>query len=131
MTSIVTQPVAARLTHAAIFLVVTLKPDTPGGEAVRALCGDLASLLRRFAASAADQDRAAEVARSATAQARFTGLLVVAMPTGAALFGELVHPGFLTRLFQDSISTAMLVAAAILQLAGFALIRRLSQVAEP
>lgn len=46
MTSIVTQPVAARLTHAAIFLVVTLKPDTRGGDAVRALCGDMASLLR-------------------------------------------------------------------------------------
>lgn len=46
MTSIVTQPVAARLTHAAIFLVVTLKPDTPSGDAVPALCGDMASLLR-------------------------------------------------------------------------------------
>ena len=46
MTSIVTQPVAARLTHAAIFLVVTLQPDARGGEAVRALCGDMASLLR-------------------------------------------------------------------------------------
>jgi len=44
--SIVTQPVAARLTHAAIFLVVTLKPDPRCGDAVRALCGDLPSLLR-------------------------------------------------------------------------------------
>lgn len=46
MPSIVTQPVAARLTHAAIFLVVTLKPDPRGGDAVRTLCGDLSSLLR-------------------------------------------------------------------------------------
>ena len=46
MPSIVTQPVAARLTHAAIFLVVTLKPDPRCGDAVRALCGDLSSLLR-------------------------------------------------------------------------------------
>ena len=46
MPSIVTQPVAARLTHAAIFLVVTLKPDPRCGDAVRALCGDLPSLLR-------------------------------------------------------------------------------------
>jgi putative iron-dependent peroxidase len=44
--SIVTQPVAARLTHAAIFLVVTLKPDPRCGDAVRALCGDMSSLLR-------------------------------------------------------------------------------------
>jgi putative iron-dependent peroxidase len=46
VTSIVTQPVAARLTHAAIFLVVTLQPDSRSGDAVRALCGDMASLLR-------------------------------------------------------------------------------------
>lgn len=46
MPSIVTQPVAARLTHAAIFLVVTLKPDPRCGDAVRALCGDMSSLLR-------------------------------------------------------------------------------------
>jgi tight adherence protein B len=45
--------------------------------------GDLAGLLRRFAAGAAERDRVAEDARSATAQARFTGLLVVAMPSGA------------------------------------------------
>lgn len=46
MPAIVTQPVAAKLTHAAIFLVLTLKPDAHGSDAVRALCGDLAGLLR-------------------------------------------------------------------------------------
>ena len=35
--------------------------------------GDLAGLLRRFAAGAAERDRVAEDARAATAQARFTG----------------------------------------------------------
>ena len=35
--------------------------------------GDLATLLRRFAAAAADRDRTEADARSATAQARFTG----------------------------------------------------------
>ena len=60
--------------------------------------GDLAGLLRRFAAGAAERDRVAEDARSATAQARFTGLLVVAMPTGGALFAELLQPGFLAKL---------------------------------
>jgi tight adherence protein B len=90
--------------------------------------GDLAGLLRRFAASAAERDRAAADARSATAQARFTGLLVVAMPTGAALFAELIQPGFVGTLLADGISLALLVAAGILQLAGFAAIRRLSRI---
>lgn len=40
------QPVAEKLTHAAIYLVVTLKPDASHDGTVRALCGDLAGLLR-------------------------------------------------------------------------------------
>ena len=90
--------------------------------------GDLAGLLRRFAEGAAERDRAAEDARSATAQARFTGLLVVSMPTGAALFAELVQPGFLARLLASPAATVMLLLAAALQLAGFLLIRRMSAV---
>jgi Flp pilus assembly protein TadB len=92
--------------------------------------GDLAGLLRRFAAGAAERDRVAEDARSATAQARFTGLLVVAMPTGGALFAELVQPGFLAKLLGSPASAAMLVLAAALQLAGFVAIRRISRVVE-
>jgi tight adherence protein B len=90
--------------------------------------GDLAGLLRRFAEGAAEQDRAAEDARSATAQARFTGLLVVAMPSGAALFAELVQPGFLGRMLASPAAAAMLALAAALQLAGFAAIRRFARV---
>jgi tight adherence protein B len=92
--------------------------------------GDLASLLRRFAAGAAERERVAEDARSATAQARFTGLLVVAMPTGAALFAELLQPGFLLELLGSPPAAVLLVLAAALQLAGFVVIRRFSQVVE-
>ena len=40
------QPVVAQLTRAAIFLVVTLQPGPKAEAAARALCGDLAALLR-------------------------------------------------------------------------------------
>src|SRR4029077_19856510 len=40
------QPVTARLTRAAIFLVVTINPDADSGTKVRSLCADLAALLR-------------------------------------------------------------------------------------
>jgi porphyrinogen peroxidase len=40
------QPVVAKLTKAAIFLVVTLQPESRHEATVRALCGDLPSLLR-------------------------------------------------------------------------------------
>ncbi len=91
--------------------------------------GDLAGLLRRFAEGGAERDRVAEDARTATAQARFTGLLVVAMPGGAALFAELIEPGFGSRLLGSSPAVALIAAAAFLQAAGFATIRRLSRVA--
>jgi tight adherence protein B len=92
--------------------------------------GDLAGLLRRFAAGAAERDRVAEDARSATAQARFTGLLVVAMPTGGALFAELIEPGFLAKLLGAPASASMLALAAALQLVGFLAIGRLARVAD-
>ncbi len=46
MPSAVPQPVAAKLTRAAIFIVVTIKPDPQYDAVVRSLCGDLPALLR-------------------------------------------------------------------------------------
>jgi tight adherence protein B len=92
--------------------------------------GDLAGLLRRFAEAAAERDRVAEDAKAATSQARFTGLLVVAMPTGGAVFAELLQPGFFARLLGAPASTVLLGMAAALQLLGFLAIRHLARVAE-
>jgi tight adherence protein B len=92
--------------------------------------GDLAGLLRRFAAGAAERDRVAEDAKAATAQARFTGLLVVAMPSGGALFAELLAPGFLLKVMSSPASMVLLGLAAGLQVVGFVAIRRFSKVAE-
>jgi tight adherence protein B len=92
--------------------------------------GDVAGLMRRLAAAAADRDRVDDEARAATTQARFTGLLVVAMPAGAAVFAELIQPGFISRVLAEPASAAMLIAAGGLQLAGFALIRRLGRPTE-
>ncbi len=89
--------------------------------------GDVAALMRRLATAAAERDRVADEARAATVQARFTGLLVVALPAGAALFAELLDPGFISRVLAEPSSAALLVAAAGLQAAGFAVIRRLGR----
>ncbi len=92
--------------------------------------GDLAGLMRRLAAAAAERDRVDDEARTATTQARFTGLLVVALPAGAAVFAELLEPGFISRVLTEPAAVAMLIAAAALQLVGFAAIRRLGRPAE-
>jgi tight adherence protein B len=92
--------------------------------------GDVAALMRRLAGAAAERDRVDDEARAATTQARFTGLLVVTLPAGAALFAELLEPGFISRVLGEPASAAMLIAAAGLQLTGFALIRRLGRLSE-
>jgi tight adherence protein B len=92
--------------------------------------GDVAALMRRLASAAAERDRVEDEARAATTQARFTGLLVVALPAGAALFAELLQPGFISRILAAPASAAMLVAAAGLQVVGFAVIRRLGRRSE-
>jgi tight adherence protein B len=92
--------------------------------------GDVAALMRRLAAAAANRDRVEDEARAATTQARFTGLLVVALPAGAALFAELLQPGFISRVLAEPASAAMLMAAGALQMVGFALIRRLGTPSE-
>jgi Flp pilus assembly protein TadB len=50
------------------------------------------------------------------------------MPTGAALFAELLRPGFVAGLLSDPVATVLLALAGVLQLCGFASIRRLSRI---
>jgi len=93
--------------------------------------GDLAALLRRFAEGAAERDRVAEDARSATAQARFTGYLVVAMPAGAALFVELLRPGFFGSILASLPALILVGISLVFQLAGFILISKLARIGDP
>jgi tight adherence protein B len=91
--------------------------------------GDLARLLRGCAQSLEDAARLEAEARSATAQARFTGLLVMALPAGAAGLAELASPGYIASLARAPL-TAWLVGCAVLcQLVAFAAIHRLARVA--
>jgi tight adherence protein B len=102
-------------------------------DAVLAACllqrrvgGDLARLLRETARSMEEQARLDGELRAATAQARFTGLLVVVLPLGGALLAELASPGWLAGLWR-SFLTAWLVGLAIaLQVIAAVLIRRLA-----
>jgi len=91
--------------------------------------GDLVSLLRRYAEAAAGRERVEADARSATAQARFTGILVAAMPAGAGLLAELLHPGFVTGMLQSGASLILIALSVAFQIAGFAAISRLGRVA--
>jgi tight adherence protein B len=90
--------------------------------------GDLARLLRQSARAMEEEARLTGELRAATAQARFTGLLVVLLPVGGALLAELASPGWFSGLW-SSFATGWLVGIALaLQLVAAALIRRLGRV---
>ena len=90
--------------------------------------GDLARLLRESARGMEEQSRLEGELRAATAQARFTGLLVVLLPLGGALLAELASPGWVAGLW-SSFLTAWLVGTAIfLQVLAAVLIKRLGRV---
>jgi tight adherence protein B len=112
------------------FASVRIDAFAAAATSQRVAGGDLAALLRRFAEGAAERDRVAEDARSATAQARFTGYLVVAMPAGAALFTELIRPGFLASLASSGPALAVLAVSVSMQAGGFIAISRLARVGE-
>jgi tight adherence protein B len=89
--------------------------------------GDLARLLRECAEGFADHARLEGEVRAATAQARFTGVVVVLLPLGGALLAELASPGFAAGLV-GSLLTAWLVGLALaMQIAAAVLIRRLGR----
>jgi tight adherence protein B len=90
--------------------------------------GDLARLLRESARSMEEQSRLEGELRAATAQARFTGLLVAALPLGGAALGELVSPGWLAGLWGSFLTAWLVGIALVLQGVAAVLIRRLGRV---
>ena len=90
--------------------------------------GDLTELLRRHAEAAARRRRAEKEAHSATAQARLTGGMVVAMPLFMGLMVELISPGFTASMLASPLAVILLALAGALQIVGFYAIRRLGAV---
>jgi tight adherence protein B len=90
--------------------------------------GDLARLLRDCARALEDQERLEREARAATAQARFTGLIVVMLPFGGALLAELASPGYLQSLAGSFLTAWLAGLAIVMQALAAVLIRRLGRV---
>ena len=67
------QPIAALLTRAAIFLVVTINPEASSCAAVRSLCADLATLLRAVGFRAPDGNLSCVMAFGSAAWKRLFG----------------------------------------------------------
>jgi tight adherence protein B len=90
--------------------------------------GDLARLLRQSARSMEDHARLEDEVRSATAQARFTGLIVVLLPLGGGLLAELASPGWFVGLWSSFLTAWLVGIAVVLQAVAAVLMRRLGRV---
>ena len=90
--------------------------------------GDLGRLLRECAEAFGDQARLEDEVRSATAQARFTGVIVVLLPFGGALMAELASPGFILGLTSSFLTAWLVGIAVVLQVVAAVAIRRLGRV---
>ena len=112
-----------------------LRARSPRLDTVVAACvlqrragGDLANLLRESARAMEEASRLEGELRAATAQARFTGLLVVGLPLGGGLLAELASPGWFAGLWASFLTAWLVGVALFLQLAAALLIRRLGRV---
>jgi tight adherence protein B len=94
----------------------------------RSAGGDLARLLRDGARAMEESTRLEAELRAATAQARFTGLLVVLLPLGGGLLAELASPGWTAALFSSFLTAWLVGIAVVLQVAAAVAIRRLGRV---
>jgi tight adherence protein B len=108
---------------------------SPGMDTLVAACllqqragGDLARLLRDSARALEDQARLEHEVRAATAQARFTALLVVLLPLGGALLAELASPGWFAGLWTSFLTAWLVGIALVLQAVAALLMHRLGRV---
>ncbi len=90
--------------------------------------GDLGSLLRSLAVAGEQARRDEEDARTATAQARMTAIIVAALPLGALVLGELVDPTLLPGLLADPRSVVLLTLALVCQVGSLIAVRRIARV---
>lgn len=90
--------------------------------------GDLALLLRELASAQEEAIRLADDARAATAQARFTGVVVTVLPAGAAGLAELARPGALAALLGVPLAAWLAGFAVMLQAGALLAIRRIARV---
>ena len=94
----------------------------------RSAGGDLARLLREMARGMEDQARLEDEVRAATAQARFTALIVVLLPVGGALLAELASPGWFAGLWGSFLTAWLVGVALVLQAVAAFLMHRLGRV---
>lgn len=91
----------------------------------RSVGGNLAEILDNVAHTMRERERIRGEIRTLTSQQRMTGFVIGGIPIGLLIIFFLVSPQFTSLLFTDSLGRMMLVAAAVSQVIGFAVIQKI------
>ncbi len=94
----------------------------------RATGGNLAEILRNLSYIIRERLKIKRQVRVYTAQGRFSGYVLGALPIFMALAIYIVNPGYIGLLLQEKAGNYLVVAALILQVIGFFVIRKIIKI---
>jgi len=95
---------------------------------VRSSGGKLPELLEQLAATVRERQRLQAQIRAQTAQARLSGWVIGCLPPALLLAMQAVDPELVAPLFQSATGWGILALAALLELAGLFLLRKMAEV---
>jgi len=90
--------------------------------------GNLAQTLETIGETVRDRIRMLREIRVLTAQQRLTGYVLAAWPLAVAVMLFILSPEYMSRLFQPGWVRLLPIAAVIMQMAGFLVIRRIMDI---
>jgi len=94
----------------------------------RQVGGNLAEVLDRIAETLRQRVRLRGEVRALTAQGRLSGLIVGALPVALLVLVSVINPGYLGPLLSTSLGRVLLAVAAVFEVIGGLLIRRMVNV---
>lgn len=97
----------------------------------RSAGGDLARLLRELSDGLVASERADAAARLASAQARLTARIVLALPALGAVVVQVAAPGAIGAILGERLPRLLLATAVVLQLTAALAVRRIARVGAP
>ncbi|MBX6350328.1 MAG: type II secretion system F family protein [Clostridia bacterium] len=94
----------------------------------RQVGGNLAQVIDQIAATIRERIRLKGEVRVLTSQGRLSGWIVGALPVALLFLISLINPAYVGPLFSTALGQALLLAAAVMELLGALIIRRIVQV---
>jgi len=98
---------------------------TTASDINREVGGNFAEILDKLADTIRERIKIRRQLKVHTAQARMTGYVLAVMPIAAFFIMNIMIPGYQKRLLEDDLGRTILIIAAVMQLIGFFVIRRI------